>query len=94
VEEPAALEPAQPPHCRLSLYCFVPILLILTLVFLAGRILYSQLGAYLLHEDIQQRIDVIADISEHIAVAHQTLSPGITQEGVRAHPGRAIPRGA
>ena len=59
---------------------FVPILLILTLVFLAGRILYSQLGAYLLHEDIQQRIDVIADISEHIAVAHQTLSPGITQE--------------
>ena len=59
---------------------FVPILLILTLVFLAGRILYSQLGAYLLREDIQQRIDVIADISEHIAVAHQTLSPGITQE--------------
>ena len=59
---------------------FVPILLILTLVFLAGRILYSQLGAYLLHEDIQQRIDVIADISEHIAVAHQTFSPGITQE--------------
>src|SRR3981189_2464041 len=59
---------------------FVPIFLILTLVFLAGRILYSQLGAYLLHEDIQQRIDVIADISEHIAVAHQTLSPGITQE--------------
>jgi sigma-B regulation protein RsbU (phosphoserine phosphatase) len=59
---------------------FVPILLILTLVFLAGRILYSQLGAYLLHEDIQQRIDVIADISEHIAVAHQTLPPGITQE--------------
>jgi sigma-B regulation protein RsbU (phosphoserine phosphatase) len=59
---------------------FVPILLILTLVFLAGRILYSQLGAYLLHEDIQQRIDVIADISEHIAVAHQTLPRAITQE--------------
>ncbi len=59
---------------------FVPILLILTLVFLAGRILYSQLGAYLLHEDIQQRIDVIADISEHIAVAHQTIPLGITQE--------------
>src|SRR6266446_2289167 len=59
---------------------FVPILLILTLVFLAGRILYSQLGAYLLHEDIQQRIDVIADISEHIAVAHQTLPLGITEE--------------
>ena len=59
---------------------FVPILLILTLVFLAGRILYSQLGAYLLHEDIQDRIEVIADISEHIAVAHQTLPPAVTQE--------------
>jgi len=59
---------------------FVPILLILTLVFLAGRILYSQLGAYLLHEDIQQRIEMIEDISEHIAVAHQALPPGITQE--------------
>src|SRR6202023_3352099 len=30
----------------------VPILLILTLVVLAGQILYSQLGAYLLYDDI------------------------------------------
>jgi sigma-B regulation protein RsbU (phosphoserine phosphatase) len=61
---------------------FVPILLILTLVFLAGRILYSQLGAYLLHEDIEQRIEMIEDISEHIAVAHRALSPapGVAQE--------------
>jgi phosphoserine phosphatase RsbU/P len=59
---------------------FVPILLIVTLVFLAGRILYSQLGAYLLHEDIQQRIAMIADISEHIAIAHQFLPSGVTQE--------------
>src|SRR6267142_4274697 len=59
---------------------FVPILLMVTLVFLAGRILYSQLGAYLLHEDIQQRIEMIEDISEHIAVAHQALPPGVKQE--------------
>src|SRR6266850_716826 len=61
---------------------FVPILLILTLVFLAGRILYSQLGAYLLHEDIEQRIEMIEDISEHIAVAHQALppAPGVIEE--------------
>jgi len=58
---------------------FVPILLTVTLVFLAGRILYSQLGAYLLHEDIQQRIEMIADISEHIAIAHQTLPPNVTE---------------
>src|SRR2546425_4571962 len=58
---------------------FVPILLTVTLVFLAGRILYSQLGAYLLHEDIQQRIAMIADISEHIAIAHQTLPSNVTE---------------
>jgi sigma-B regulation protein RsbU (phosphoserine phosphatase) len=59
---------------------FVPILLIVTLVFLTGRILYSQLGAYLLHEDIQQRIAMIADISEHIAIAHEFLPAGVTQD--------------
>src|SRR6202022_1965376 len=58
---------------------FVPILLTVTLVFLAGRILYSQLGAYLLHEDIQQRIEMIADISEHIAIAHQTLPSNVKE---------------
>ena len=58
----------------------VPILSIVTLAVLAGRILYSQLGAYLLHEDLQQRIAMIADISEHIAAAHATLPKGISEE--------------
>jgi sigma-B regulation protein RsbU (phosphoserine phosphatase) len=57
----------------------VPILSIVTLVVLAGRILYSQLGAYLLYEDIHRRIEMIADISEHIAIAHQTLPPSVTE---------------
>jgi sigma-B regulation protein RsbU (phosphoserine phosphatase) len=57
----------------------VPILSIVTLVVLAARILYSQLGAYLLYEDIHRRIDMLADISEHIAIAHQTLPPGVTE---------------
>src|SRR6266849_1792888 len=57
----------------------VPILSIVTLVALAARILYSQLGAYLLYEDIHQRINMIADISEHIAIAHQTLPPSVTE---------------
>jgi len=71
----------------------VPILLIVTLVLLAGRIFYSQLGAYLLHEDIQQRIEMIADIGEHIAVAHQTLPAGVTlaeSEGILAAQSRAV----
>ena len=59
---------------------FVPILLIVALVLLAGRILYSQMGAYLLHEDIHNRIEMIADISEHIAIAHETLPAGVTMQ--------------
>src|SRR5258708_265963 len=58
----------------------VPFLSIVTLAVLAGRILYSQLGAYLLHEDLQHRIAMIADISEHIAAAHATLPKGITED--------------
>jgi sigma-B regulation protein RsbU (phosphoserine phosphatase) len=58
----------------------VPILLIMTLVLLAARIFYSQLGAYLLHEDVEQRIEMIRDISEHIAIAHRTLPAGVTTE--------------
>jgi sigma-B regulation protein RsbU (phosphoserine phosphatase) len=58
----------------------VPILLLMTLGLLAARIFYSQLGAYLLHEDMQQRIEMIRDISEHIAIAHHTLPAGVTVE--------------
>jgi len=58
----------------------VPILLILTLVILAGQILYAQLGGYLLYEDIQRRIGMMADITEHIAAAHRHLPAGISEE--------------
>jgi len=71
----------------------VPILSIVTLVVLAARILYSQLGAYLLYEDIHQRIDMLADISEHIAIAHQTLPPSVTEaesERILAAQSRAV----
>jgi sigma-B regulation protein RsbU (phosphoserine phosphatase) len=71
----------------------VPILSIVTLVVLATRILYSQLGAYLLYEDIHHRIDMLADISEHIAIAHQTLPPSVTEsesESVLAAQSRAV----
>src|SRR5277367_505180 len=58
----------------------VPILLILTLVVLAGQILYSQLGAYLLYDDIHRRVAMMADVTEHIAAAHATLPKGISEE--------------
>jgi sigma-B regulation protein RsbU (phosphoserine phosphatase) len=71
----------------------VPILLILTLVVLAGQILYSQLGAYLLYEDIHRRIAIMADITEHIAAAHRTLPKGVTveeSEGVLAEQSKLV----
>ena len=58
----------------------VPILLIVTLVVVAGQILYSQLGAYLLYDDIHRRVSVMADITEHIAAAHRTLPKSISEE--------------
>jgi sigma-B regulation protein RsbU (phosphoserine phosphatase) len=58
----------------------VPILLLLSLALRSAQILYSQLGAYLLQEDIYRRVDMMADIAEHIAAAHATLPKGVTQE--------------
>jgi phosphoserine phosphatase RsbU/P len=58
----------------------VPILLIMTFVVLAGQFLYSQLGAYLLYEDLHRRIEMITDIAQHIAAAHQAVPRGVTEE--------------
>jgi sigma-B regulation protein RsbU (phosphoserine phosphatase) len=60
----------------------VPILLIITFVVLAGKFLYSQLGAYVLYEDLHRRIEMLADISKHISAAHAVLPRGVTQEEV------------
>jgi sigma-B regulation protein RsbU (phosphoserine phosphatase) len=71
----------------------VPIVSIVILVVLAARILYSQLGAYLLYEDIHKRIELIADIAQHIAIAHQTLPASITEsesEGILAVQSQAV----
>src|SRR5436309_15137952 len=61
----------------------VPILSFFILVVLAARILYSQLGAYLLYDDIHQRIEMIADIAQHIAITCQTLPAGISQDELK-----------
>ncbi|PYT77935.1 MAG: hypothetical protein DMG40_21825 [Acidobacteria bacterium] len=65
------------------LIAVVPILSIIVLVVLAARILYSQLGAYLLYDDIHQRIEMIADIAQHIAITCQTLPAGISQDELK-----------
>jgi sigma-B regulation protein RsbU (phosphoserine phosphatase) len=58
----------------------VPILLIIAFVVLAGNFLYSQLGAYLLYEDLQRRIEMMTDIGQHIAAAHDFVPKGVSQE--------------
>jgi phosphoserine phosphatase RsbU/P len=60
----------------------VPVLLLVTLAVRSAGILYSQLASYLLYEDVQRRKDMLADISEHIAAAHATIPPGVTEPGM------------
>ncbi len=58
----------------------VPVLLLLTLALLSAQILYSQLGAYLLYEDLRRRTEMMADAAEHISAAEESLPPGLRQE--------------
>jgi sigma-B regulation protein RsbU (phosphoserine phosphatase) len=51
----------------------VPIILLLTLGIQAGRIIYSQFGAYLLYHEIHDRIKVLDDSSEDVAAAEALL---------------------
>jgi sigma-B regulation protein RsbU (phosphoserine phosphatase) len=67
---------------------FVPIILLLILAVLAAQIIYSQLGAYLLYEDIQDRIELLSISSGHVAAAEAALPATIdeaTLEKVLSH---------
>ena len=57
----------------------VPIILLLILASIAGQILYSQLGAYLLYSDIQRRVDILRDSAAHVAAAEATLPARIDE---------------
>ena len=59
----------------------VPILLLLTLAVLASQVLYSQLGGYLLYEDIRSRLGRMADSAASIASAEKFL-PGSLNDKV------------
>jgi sigma-B regulation protein RsbU (phosphoserine phosphatase) len=57
----------------------VPVLLLALLAVRSASILYSQLASYLLYEDVQRRKEMLADIAEHIAVAHSTLPTNVSE---------------
>jgi sigma-B regulation protein RsbU (phosphoserine phosphatase) len=58
---------------------FVPILLILILASIGAQILYSQLAAYLLYHDIEDRTELLSDSAAHIAAAEATLPASIDE---------------
>ncbi len=55
----------------------VPVLLLVTLAYLGARIVYSQLGAYVIYSDVQRRIEMLADSAGHIAAAEGALPASV-----------------
>src|SRR6266446_8808978 len=58
----------------------VPILLLLTLAIISGLILYTQLGGYLLYDELQHRVETISNGAEQIAAALENASRGVPIE--------------
>jgi phosphoserine phosphatase RsbU/P len=59
-----------------------PVLLLVTLAALAGQILYSQLGGYILYEDLHSRLRRMADSAASLAAAEKTLPASIPDKVV------------
>jgi len=57
----------------------VPIILILIFASLLGQIIYSQLGAYLLYHDVEDRLEMLRNSAEAIAAAESTLPATMDQ---------------
>jgi sigma-B regulation protein RsbU (phosphoserine phosphatase) len=58
----------------------VPVFLLLTLAILSGSIIYTQLGGYLLYQDIQQRVQMLSDGADQIAAALTSVTPNVSPE--------------
>src|SRR6266436_7821509 len=58
----------------------VPVLLLLTLAIISGLILYTQLGGYLLYDELQHRVETISNGAEQIAAALENVPRGIPAE--------------
>jgi len=71
----------------------VPIVLLLTMAVLAAYGLYLQLGAHLLHDDLNERISTIATDADTIAIAIEEGAPRtavpLSEESLMARPGVA-----
>ncbi|HYA63943.1 MAG TPA: SpoIIE family protein phosphatase [Candidatus Sulfotelmatobacter sp.] len=69
----------------------VPIILLLLFASLLGQIIYSQLGAYLLYHDIEDRLEMLSDSAATIAAAESTMPASMGEEAVeRALAGQVL----
>jgi phosphoserine phosphatase RsbU/P len=60
----------------------VPIILLLIFASLLGQIIYSQLGAYLLYHDVEDRLEMLRNSAEAIAAAESTLPLSLDESTV------------
>jgi phosphoserine phosphatase RsbU/P len=58
----------------------VPVLLVTLLAVQAGMLLYSQLGGYLLYQDMQKRVQMVADGAAQIASALSAVRENVTPQ--------------
>ncbi|HEX8871822.1 MAG TPA: hypothetical protein VF758_03590, partial [Candidatus Acidoferrum sp.] len=68
----------------------VPIILIVILASLSAQIIYSQLGAYLLYHEVEDRIGILADSGAHIAAAEVALPASMDEKTLDAAIARQI----
>jgi phosphoserine phosphatase RsbU/P len=58
----------------------VPIILLLIFAGLLGQIIYTQLGAYLLYHDMEDRLEMLADSCATLAAAESTMPSSMNQD--------------
>jgi sigma-B regulation protein RsbU (phosphoserine phosphatase) len=60
----------------------VPVVLTAVLAFLSATILYRQFGGYILYQDLQRRVDMVAAGADQIAAALENAAPSMQEEAV------------
>jgi sigma-B regulation protein RsbU (phosphoserine phosphatase) len=65
----------------------VPVLLLLVMVVLSASVIYSQLGAYLLNDDLQLFVEKVADAAEDVAATVAAQGPSTISKAATLPPG-------
>jgi len=60
----------------------VPVVLTAVLAFVSATILYRQFGGYILYQDLQRRVEMVAAGTDQIAAALENASPAMQEEAV------------